>query len=404
MKPSLHTYRICILVLLCGVTTAATARDLRITIPKRTQATPVQKLNRDGVKAVKKNDLSKAEKLFYKAYLIDPDDPFTLNNLGYLSELQGRVERAQKYYQLAAREDSETVIADSSIPQLEGHSLTGLTRAYASRDLEVNRANIEAMSLLEQARPEEAQTVLQSTLKLDPNNPFTLNNLGLVMEAQGNLDEAVRYYTHAASLHSDQSVVVALDARIRGKAISEVAENNAIALHDRMTRERTVDARVARLNVQGVTAVNHNDAEKARSYFSQAYDLDPRNAFVLNNMGYVAEMNGDQETANDFYAEAAEAPAAGERVSLASHQEVYGSSLATVASSNSQLTQANLAASQQVRRRQTGPIQLRRRDNTPVTEPLPSSSPASPPANPPALQQRLPVDNAPVDNAPVPRP
>lgn len=197
--------------------------------------------------------------------------------------------------------------------------------------------------------------------------------------------------------------MVALDSRIRGKAISEVAENNAIALHDRLTKERTVDARVARLNVQGVTAVNHNDGEKARSYFSQAYDLDPRNAFALNNMGYVAEMNGDQETANDFYAEAAEAPSAGQRVSLASHQQGYGASLATVASSNGQLAQANLLALQQVRRRQTGPIQLRRRDNTPVSEPL-ESSPASTPANPPSLQQRLPVDNAPVDNAPVPRP
>jgi Flp pilus assembly protein TadD len=403
MKLSLHTYRICLWVLLCGVTSVATARDLRITFPKRTQPTPVQKLNRDGVKAVKKNDLGKAEKLFYKAYLLDPDDPFTLNNLGYLSELQGKVERAQKYYQLASREDSETMIADSSIPQLEGRSLTGLTRAYASKDLEVNRRNIEAMSLLQQARAEEAQTVLQSTLAMDPNNPFTLNNLGLAMEAQGNLDEAGRYYTHAASLHSDQAVVVALDSRIRGKGISEVAGNNAIALHDRLLKEPTVDARVARLNVQGVTALNHNDAEKARSYFLQAYDLDPRNGFALNNMGYVSEMNGDQETANDFYAEAAEAPAAPQRVLLASHQAGYGATLATVASSNGQLAQANLLALQQVRRQQTGPIQLRRRDNTPVTEPL-ESSPASTPANPPALQQRLPVDNAPVDNSPVPRP
>src|SRR5205814_6772997 len=72
------------------------AQDLRITIPKRTQATPVQKLNRDGVKEIQKHHLAKAERLFYKAYLIDPDDPFTLNNLGYISELQGKIERAQR--------------------------------------------------------------------------------------------------------------------------------------------------------------------------------------------------------------------------------------------------------------------------------------------------------------------
>jgi Flp pilus assembly protein TadD len=397
MRPNLNPSSIGVLMLLLWATVPSQARDLRITIPKHTEATPVQKLNREGVKAVKKNDVAKAEKLFYKAYLIDPDDPFTLNNLGYLSELQGKVERAQKYYQLASREDSETVIAESSVPQLEGHVLTGLTRAYASLDLEVNRGNIEAMSFFQQRRPEEADAVLKRMLALDPKNPFTLNNLGLAMEAEGDLDEAVRYYTQAASLHSDQFVVVALDPHVRGKTISQVAESNAIALQDRMAREGTVNARVARLSVQGVTALNQNDAGKARDYFSQAYGLDSRNAFALNNMGYVAEMNGDQETANDFYAAAAEAPSAAERVSLASREGAHGAPLARVASGNDQLTQANLLALQEARRRQAAPIQLKRRDNTPVTEPSPASAQPSTPES----QPRPPVDNAPVDNAPI---
>jgi Flp pilus assembly protein TadD len=395
-----HELRLGIALILSGFAMSALARDFTINIPKRTQPTPVQKLNLDGVRAVKKHDLAKAEKLFYKAYLVDPDDPFTLNNLGYISELQGKVDRAQKYYQLASRENSETVIAESSVPQLEGHPLTGVTSAYESRELQVNRGNVEAMALLQHGRLEDAERVLQNTLTLDPQNPFTLNNLGLAMEAEGNLDQAVRYYTHAASLHSSQSVVVALDPRVRGKAISEVAGNNAIALQTRMNAERTVDARVARLNAQGVTALNHNDSGKARDYFSQAYDLDSKNAFALNNMGYVAEMDGDQETANDFYAAAALAPDSGSRVSLASRQDAEGLRLGDVASNNDQLTQRNLVALQEARRRQTGPIQLRRRDNSPVTE-TQGTSP-EPNATQPE-RQRLPVDNAPVDNSPVPQ-
>jgi len=42
------------------------------------------------VDAVRKRNYEKAESLFYKAYLLVPDDPFTLNNLGYISELKGR--------------------------------------------------------------------------------------------------------------------------------------------------------------------------------------------------------------------------------------------------------------------------------------------------------------------------
>src|SRR5947209_14314517 len=79
----------CVLALsLCGAM-AAHAQELRLPLPKKSKFTPVQQLNRDGVAALKKHDISKAKRLFYKAYLIDPNDPFTLNNLGYVSELEG---------------------------------------------------------------------------------------------------------------------------------------------------------------------------------------------------------------------------------------------------------------------------------------------------------------------------
>jgi len=77
--------------------------DLRITIPRRSALTPVQRLNRDGVEAVQKHEFDKAEALFYKAYLFDPADPFTLNNLGYVSEKDGDLETAQFFYDRARK-------------------------------------------------------------------------------------------------------------------------------------------------------------------------------------------------------------------------------------------------------------------------------------------------------------
>src|SRR5258708_35490998 len=79
----------------------AQAGDLKITIPKRSSLTPVQRLNREGVEAVQKGKYEKARELFFQAYLIDPGDPFTLNNLGYIAELDGQQERAQTFYNLA---------------------------------------------------------------------------------------------------------------------------------------------------------------------------------------------------------------------------------------------------------------------------------------------------------------
>ena len=188
-------------------------------IPKRSDATPVQKLNREGVREIQHHHLDRAEKLFYRAYLIDPDDPFTLNNLGYISELQGKIDRAQHYYQLAAKENnSETVIAMASARNLEGKKLSDVTESYGNLELRVNRGNIEAMSLLEKGRSQEAEDILRNTLKLDPRNPFTLNNLGYAMEKQGDLDSALRFYNDASITHSSEPIVVSLDPQVAGQA------------------------------------------------------------------------------------------------------------------------------------------------------------------------------------------
>src|SRR6185312_17107735 len=236
-----------------AVLPSAQAKDLRINIPKRSDPTPVQKLNQQGVKEIQKHHLEKAQRLFYKAYLIDPDDPFTLNNLGYISELQGKVQRAERYYELAAKENnSETVIADATDRKLKGEKLSQVTGAYSGLDLQVNRGNVYAMSLMQQGRYQEAEDVLRQTLKLSPKNPFTLNNLGFAMEAQGNLEAALQYYNEASITHSTEPVVVAIDSHWRGRPISDIAFRNEQAVRERLQSERTAQERADRLSVEGV--------------------------------------------------------------------------------------------------------------------------------------------------------
>jgi Flp pilus assembly protein TadD len=373
----------------------AHAGGLRITIPKHSEVTPVQKLNREGVREIQHHHLQKAEGLFYRAYLIDPDNPFTLNNLGYISELQGKIDRAQRYYQLAAKEnDSETVIAMASARNMEGKKLSYVTEAYGNLELRVNRGNIEAMTLLEQGRSQEAEDVLRDTLKLDPRNPFTLNNLGFTMEKQGDLEAALRYYNDASITHSTEPIVVSLNPKVRGKAISDVAFRNEQAVRARLESQQSNEDKAARLNVQGVSALNHNQDQKAYQDFRDAYKLDPQSAFSLNNMGFVSEAMGDEETADGFYSSAQHGDEASAPVSLASHHEMVGEAVGTVAGTNSQATQADLQAEAEAKRRSHAPIVLRRRDNTPVTMPE-TQTPTQPPANQGA---QPPLDNAPVEN------
>src|SRR5271169_5470847 len=118
-----RTVGISLMSLTLGWAIQSSAGDLKITLPKRSPMTPVQRLNRDGVEAIRSRHYDKAEAFFYKAYLLDPDDPFTLDNLGYVAEIQGEVDRAQKFYDLAVKQPTDAVIDLASSEPVQGKSI-----------------------------------------------------------------------------------------------------------------------------------------------------------------------------------------------------------------------------------------------------------------------------------------
>src|SRR5579864_2122151 len=120
-KSSLVTVLVCLIM--SAVLARAEDHGFRLNLPKKSKPTPVQQYNRDGVSAIKKNDYRKAKQLFYKAYLLDPNDPFTLNNLGYIAELEGDVDRAQRFYELSSEYNSEAVVDKSSNEKAQGHTV-----------------------------------------------------------------------------------------------------------------------------------------------------------------------------------------------------------------------------------------------------------------------------------------
>jgi tetratricopeptide (TPR) repeat protein len=162
-----------------------------------------------------------------------------------------------------------------------------------------------------------------------------------------------------------------------------VALQNAQSLQQKMKTMDLPAARAAMLASRGVTALNQNNWSMAREDFLQAYRLDPNSAFALNNAGYVAEREGDVETANFFYAKAREAGDAAARVGLATQQAAEGSPLTNVADNNDQETQQKLDELRERRRRQQGPIELRRRNGTAVTTSEPPAQPPNGPASQP---------------------
>jgi Flp pilus assembly protein TadD len=338
---------------------------LKITIPRRSELTPVQRLNREGVEAVRKHAYEKAAGLFYKAYLYDPADPFTLNNLGYISELQGELERAQKFYVLASEQGSNANIDLSNAKQLVGKPMQTAFENIQDGPMRVNRMNLDAMNLLAENRSFEAVALLQKALPLDPRNPFTMNNLGVAEESIGDFDKALRYYASAADSQSKETVVVTQDRSWRGKAVSSMAKASAGRLGERMRSMETSQAQADMLALRGVTATNQNEWLEARQDFLHAYSINPASAFSLNNRGFVAEMDGDLETAEFFYEKARKAGDSSARVGLATQHAAEGQRLLTVAAGSNQQVDKELDQYSLQRRLQTGPVELTPRNNTP---------------------------------------
>lgn len=385
-RPAVASFAFVVLLALC-----APAADLQIKIPKRTKPTPVQALNQEGVRCLGKNDVARAKRAFYKAYLLDPDDPFTLNNLGYIAELDGDIDRAQKFYDLAASNGSDATVALSSNPNLEGKQVSQVAGNAVSAPMQVNRLNVAAMGLMMKDRAPEAELALRKALTIEPKNPFTLNNLGYALEKEGELEQATRFYEQSAAIGSNEKVVVAFNRSWRGRPITEIASRNADAARRQLSNEGSSEAHVARLNLRGVSALNRNQTAQARKYFQDAYRLDPGNAFSLNNMGYISESEGDRETAEYYYSKAREAYHSNSRVTLASRKDAQGRRLASVADQNGQAVE-NAQEKQLAVLRASGapPLPLRTRNREIVREP----------ATPPTPEPETPVRILAEDNPP----
>jgi tetratricopeptide (TPR) repeat protein len=86
---------------------------------------------------------------------------------------------------------------------------------------------------------------------------------------------------------------------------------------------------------RGVRAFNDGDIDKFKEYTRKAYEKSPDDPFVLNNMGYIHEMEGDKEKAFECFKKATE-KADGRTVDLSQFKDQEGRSIDEVSKDNYQ--------------------------------------------------------------------
>lgn len=174
--------------------------------------------------------------------------------------------------------------------------------------------------------------------------------------------------------------------------MSQMASANAMRLERRSQRGGSGQTQASLLSAQGVFAENENDWGTARNDFMKAYALDPTNAFSLNNRGYVAERDGDLESAQFFYQKARQAYGANFPVGLATNSSAQGRALSRVATQSGQQVDGALEVYSRDRRGQTGSVELTPRGATAAGD---STAPPPQPSSPSAPQQDAAPENHP---------
>jgi tetratricopeptide (TPR) repeat protein len=173
---------------------------------------------------------------------------------------------------------------------------------------------------------------------------------------------------------------VTADRTWRGKSVSDMAAASAKRLEKRIHDTGSAGSQAIMLTVRGVFEANQNNWDAARQDFLKAYSLDPSSAFTLNNRGYVAEQDGDLETAQYFYGKAQRAENAATSIGLATQLAAQGQSLDSVAGTSNEKVDDALEVYSQKRRQEQAPVELTPRGGT--------SEPNTPPPLAPQQQPR----------------
>ena len=104
--------------------------------------------------------------------------------------------------------------------------------------------NNRSYEAIERGRLVEAEQHLQTALVFDPDDPYTLLNMGYVFQQTGRYDEAREVYHKLIALHSDEKPDRVLVESLKGYSFAELAQHNLAILPAEGTElERRVTGR-----------------------------------------------------------------------------------------------------------------------------------------------------------------
>ena len=148
-------------------------------------------------------------------------------------------------------------------------------------------------------RIEEMIMLLKEALRLNPNSPEGLTNLGVALQKQTDLPGAIELYKKALAIKPDF-----LNALLNlAAALKEQGELQAAI--DYYKQSLAIDPKsLAVLNNLGLALAEQGELQEAIDYYKQALAIDPKSLAVLNNLGNALKEQGELEEAIRYYKQA----------------------------------------------------------------------------------------------------
>ena len=218
--------------------------------------------------------VAEARAAFEEALRLNPKDARALNDLGFLLEQQGDTVQAAGFYCRALEARPDFALARTNLGELLARQgdTAGAVREYEraaqdrpdSPEIQYNLAR----HLAQAGRTDEALAAYGRALELNPKDLRAWNNLGLLLAARGDVRGAEQAYRRAL--------------------------------------EKAPEYTLARANLGNLLMESGRFGEGVAVY-EQGIALDPKNAELMNGLGWQYGQKGDAEKALHWYGRALEA-------------------------------------------------------------------------------------------------
>jgi tetratricopeptide (TPR) repeat protein len=145
----------------------------------------------------------------------------------------------------------------------------------------------------------DSLTLFNHTLSITSGNMTVHNNIGVVLEKQGRIDEAILHYEKALQIHPGY-----VDAHMNlGSALYSLGKYMKAIEHYQESIKLHPGSAAARFNL-GIVLFAQKKLDEAIRYYKEALQLDPLYAEAHNNLGAVLMQQGRTKEAKTHFQEA----------------------------------------------------------------------------------------------------